>query len=157
MPRFFSMDLTSIFPEGSICHVSKPQKTNQFQPVTSFDPAPSQSPCTLPPPLTCPGCVHTQGREREDGTSCETSHPAAPRQWPAARRPGFARSSAWARSACRTLCRCSAETPEAAWTPPERSVHPVPPWEGPALPPVSAGFLWGNYKIIIKNYGNKNY
>ena len=147
MPRSFSMDLTSIFPEGSSVmypNHRRPINFNQLQILTL-------------PHLNHPAHRPHPSREKEDGTSCETSHPAAPRQWPAARRPGFARASAWARSACRTLCRCSAETPEAAWTPPERSAHPVPPWEGPALPPVSAGFLWGNYKIIIKKYGNKNY
>lgn len=96
---------------------------------------PAQAVCTL------------RGRENEDSTSCGTSRPTTRGQWPAVPRLGFARSSAWARSACRTRCRCSAVTPGVFWTPPEQAVHLVPLWEGPALPPVSAGFLWGIIEV----------
>ena len=154
MLRSFSTDLTSIFPEGPVWCASKLQETNQFQPVSSFYPAPHLSPPPTHrphPPTTsrhpAQAVCTLRGRENEDSTSCGTSRPTTPGQWPAVPQPGFARSSAWARSACRTRCRCSAVTPGVFWTPPEQSVHLVPLWEGPALPPVSAGFLWGIIKV----------
>lgn len=93
----------------------------------------------------------TRGQRSEDSTSCGTSRPAAPGQWPGAPPPGSARSSASARSACRIRCKYSAGTPVVSWTPPGQFVHPAPLWEGLALPPVSEGFPWG---IIQVHWGS---
>lgn len=130
------------FPQRALCD-THPSHRKQFIPSV---------PSSLPPASAPRHTVRTQGRKSGNSTSCGTSHPATPGQWPLAPRPDFARSLALARSACRTQCKYSAGTRGVFWTLPEQSSHPVPLWEGLGPPPASEGFPWEIKKV---NWGSE--
>lgn len=158
MPRSFSMDLTSIFPEGSICHVSKPQKTNQFQLLQVLTLPHLNHPAHCPHSLPALAVCTLRGEKgrmvphvRLHIQQLQGSDPRPAGQVLQDLQPGPAVlvvNSVQMFLGQRFLSRLEPL--------PERSADPVPP--GKALPFLLVKlWFWGNYKIIIKNYGNKNY
>lgn len=126
--------------EGSKWNEPKSQEMNYFKYLIYF---PGGSPTVQIDKHTETCGLRSRAHKAEVGTSCGTSHPAAPGQWPGVPQPDFARSSALAHNVCRIRCKYSAEIPGAFWILLEQFVHLAPLWEGLALPPVSEGFPWG--------------
>lgn len=97
--------------EGSKWNEPKSQEINYFKYLIYF---PGGSPTFQLDTHTETGDLRSQAHARaEVGTSCGTSHPAAPGQLPGAPQPDSAESSTLAHSACRILCKYSAEIPGA--------------------------------------------
>lgn len=127
--------------EGSKWYILKSQDTNYFKYLIHYPGGSPYSPAWHSYTDTWLKLLANSKAERD--TSCGTSHPAAPGQWPGVPQPDFARSSALAHNAYRILCKYSAGIPGAFWILLEQSVHLALLWEGLVLPPISEGFPWG--------------